>query len=197
MKLQAMMVVILLSGFPAQGQNSDAELFQNAQHLYASGKLLDAEKSFAEITRNHPANVAAQMYLGQTLFREEKFAEAIAPYEKVRSLEKGGAELSPTQHRILSDQLAMAYGISGRTADAKTLLQDSVRSDPGYPLNYYNLACVAADEDDKASVLKNLSLAFQHKDQLLPGEKMPDPASDPSFKKYAQDSDFKALLARL
>jgi cytochrome c-type biogenesis protein CcmH/NrfG len=85
MKLQAMMVVILLSGFPVQGQNSEAELFQNAQ-LYASGKLLDAEKSFAEITRDHPANVAAQMYLGQTLFREEKFAEAIAPYEKVREL---------------------------------------------------------------------------------------------------------------
>jgi hypothetical protein len=56
---------------------------------------------------------------------------------------------------------------------------------------------VAADEDDKASVLKNLSLAFQHKDQLLPGEKMPDPASDPSFRNYARDADFEALLARL
>jgi hypothetical protein len=52
---------------------------------------------------------------------------------------------------------------------------------------------VAADEDDKASVLKNLSLAFQHKDQLLPGEKMPDP----SFRNYARDADFEALLARL
>jgi hypothetical protein len=91
----------------------------------------------------------------------------------------------------------MAYGISGRTSDSKALLQESVRTDPSYPLNYYNLACVSADENDKAGVLKNLSLAFQHKDQVLPGEQMPDPASDPSFKKYAQDADFKALLTRL
>jgi predicted Zn-dependent protease len=137
------------------------------------------------------------MHLGQTLFREEKFAEAITPYEKVRSLEKGGAKLSLTQHRILGDQLAMAYGLSGRSSDAKALLQESVRTDPDYPLNYYNLACVSADENDKTGVLKNLSLAFQQKDQILPGEQMPDPASDPSFKKYAQDADFRALLERL
>jgi predicted Zn-dependent protease len=198
MKIHQLLAVIVLSAIPsAHSQKSDDEMFREAQSHYASGKLLEAETSFADIARLHPSNVAAQMYLGQTLFREEKFAEAIAPYEKVRTLEKGGVKLSQTQHRILNDQLAMAYGISGRTADAKALLQESVRTDPGYPLNYYNLACVAADENDKASVLKNLSLAFQHKEQVLTGEKMPDPASDPSFKKYAQDADFKALLARL
>jgi predicted Zn-dependent protease len=137
------------------------------------------------------------MHLGQTLFKEEKFTAAIVPYEKVRALEKAGTKLTVTQHRILADQLAMAYGISGRTSDAKALLQESVRTDPSYPLNYYNLACASADEDDKSGVLKNLSLAFQHKDQVLPGEQMPDPASDPSFKKYAQDADFRALLERL
>jgi hypothetical protein len=137
------------------------------------------------------------MYFGQTLFKEEKFAAAIIPYEIVRSLEKSGTKLTLIQHRILCDQLAMAYGINGRTSDSKTLLQESVRTDPGYPLNYYNLACVSADEDDKAGVMKNLSLAFQHKDQVLPGERMPDPGSDPSFKKYAQDADFKELLNRL
>jgi tetratricopeptide (TPR) repeat protein len=193
----ATVIAIVLSGILAHGQQPESERFQDAQRFYNSGKLTEAEKGFAEIVRDHPANIDAQMHLGQTLFREEKFAESIAPYEKVRSLEKGGAKLSLTQHRILNDQLAMAYGITGRTADAKALLQESVRTDPTYPLNYYNLACVSADEDDKAGVLKNLSLAFRHKEQLLRGEQMPDPATDPSFKKYAQDADFKALLARL
>ena len=197
MKLQAMVAIMLLGGISAHAQKTDAEMFQDAQRLYATGKLPEAEKSFTEITRDHPANVAAQMYLGQTLFKEEKFAAAIVPYEKVRALEKAGTKLTLTQHRILGDQLAMAYGISGRAADAKALLQESVRTDPGYPLNYYNLACVSADADDKAGVLKNLSLAFQHKDQVLPGEQMPDPASDPSFKKYAQDADFQSLVAHL
>ncbi len=195
--LRITVVVLSLAGTLALAQGSETEAFKNAEGLYNSGKLPEAEKSFAGIVRDHPDNIAAQMYLGQTLFREEKFAAAIVPYEKVRALEKSGTKLTLTQHRILGDQLAMAYGISGRTADSKALLQESVRTDPSYPLNYYNLACVSADEGDKAGVLKNLSLAFQHKDQVLAGEQMPDPASDPSFKKYAQDADFKALLARL
>ncbi len=181
----------------AHAQDAETDVFQNAKHLYQIGHLVEAERSFRELVNRDPSNVAAQMFLGQTLFREGKFPSAIGPYEKVRDLEKAGEKLTLTQHRILGDQLAMAYGISGRTADSKALLQDLVRADPEYPLNYYNLACVAADEGDKPGVLKNLSLAFQHKGQILKGEEMPDPASDPSFKKYAQDADFKALIARL
>jgi predicted Zn-dependent protease len=149
MKLQAIVAIMLLGGISLHAQKPEAEMLLDAQRLYDSGKFTDAEKGFAEITREHPDNIPAQMYLGQTLFKEEKFAAAVAPYEKVRSLEKSGTKLTLTQHRILNDQLAMAYGISGRTADAKALLQESVRIDPGYPLNYYNLACVAADENDK------------------------------------------------
>ncbi len=192
-----LIVAWLMMGLAVQAQKPEAELLRNAQLLYESGKLADAEKSFAEIAREHPANVAVQMHLGQTLFKEEKFVAAIVPYEKVRALEKAGTKLTLTQHRILCDQLAMAYGISGRTANSKALLQESIRTDPAYPLNYYNLACLSADEDDKAGVLKNLSLAFQHKDEVLPGEQMPDPASDSSFKKYTQDADFKELLNRI
>jgi predicted Zn-dependent protease len=197
MRLEAIMAVMLLGGLSVYAQRPEAGALRDAQRLYESGKLAEAEKGFAEITRQHPDNIVAQMYFGQTLFKEEKFAAAVVPYEKVRSLEQSGTKLTLTQHRILSDQLAMAYGISGRSADAKELLQESIRTDPGYPLNYYNLACVFADEDDKTAVLKNLSLAFQHKEEVLSGEHLPDPASDPSFKKYAQDADFKALLARL
>lgn len=188
----------LLSGAIAHAQGPGGiDALQNAKRLYQAGRLPEAEKSFREITQHDPANVTAQMYLGQTLFREQKFSDAIAPYETVRALEKSGTKLTLTQQRILGDQLAMAYGISGRTSDSKALLQESIQTDPSYPLNYYNLACAEADENDKPGVLKNLALAFQHKDQVLPGEQMPDPSTDPSFKKYAQDADFKALIARL
>jgi predicted Zn-dependent protease len=193
----ASLVVALTVGTVAQAQKPEAEALRDAQQLYESGKLAAAESEFTEIAHAYPNNVTAEMYLGQTLFREEKYAAAIAPYEKVRSLEKSGVKLTQVQHRILMDQLAMAYGINGRAADSKALLQEGVRNDPDYPLNYYNLACVAADENDKPAVLENLTLAFQHRAQVLPGEQMPDPASDPSFQKYAQDSDFKALVSRL
>jgi predicted Zn-dependent protease len=195
--LRITLVLLLQVGMLASAQSPETDTVKNAERLYNSGKWPEAERSFASIVREHPDNIAAQMYLGQTLFHEEKYAAAIAPYEKVRSFEKSGVKLTTTQHRILVDQLAMAYGISGRTADSKALLQESVRSDPDYPLNYYNLACVAADENDKPAVLKNLTLAFQHRGQVLPGEQMPDPSSDPSFQKYAQDSEFKALVNHL
>jgi predicted Zn-dependent protease len=197
-KVLALAMIVSCFGAVSEcAQTSETENLVKAKQLYASGQLAKAEKSFAEVVRHDPSNIAAEMYLGQTLFREEKFSEAIGPYEKVRTLEKAGTKLTLTQRRILGDQLAMAYGISGRTSDSKALLRELVRADPEYPLNFYNLACVAADENDKAGVLKNLSLAFQHKDQVLPGEQMPDPASDPSFRKYAEDADFKALLSRL
>lgn len=195
--LRITVVVLLLVGTLTSAQGPETDAVTKAERLYNSGKWQEAENSFASIVRDHPDNIAAQMYLGQTLFKEEKFAAAIVPYERVRTLEKSGVKLTLTQHRILGDQLAMAYGISGRTSDSKALLQESIRTDPSYPLNYYNLACVSADEDDKSGVLKNLSLAFQHKDQVLLGEQMPDPTADPSFKKYAQDADFKALIAQL
>ena len=195
--LQVAVVSLSLARTFALAQGPETDDISNARKLYNSGKWSEAEKSFTSIVRAHPDNIGAQMFLGQVLFIEQKFSAAIAPYERVRGLEKEGTKLTLTQHRILSDQLAMAYGISGRTADSKALLQESVKTDPSYPLNYYNLACVAADEKDKAGVLKNLSLAFQHKDQVLTGEQMPNPASDSSFKKYAADADFKALVARL
>jgi tetratricopeptide (TPR) repeat protein len=196
-KATTMILVIALASGSSYAQLSETEKLQAALHLYATGRLAEAEKSLKQFTRDNPSNVTAQIYLGQTFFKEGKFAEAVNPYEKVRNLEKGGVKLTLTQHRILGDQLAMAYGISGRSADAKALLNELVSSDPGYPLNFYNLACVAADENDKSAVLKNLGSAFEHQDQVLPGEKMPNPATDPSFKKYAQDADFKALLKRL
>jgi Flp pilus assembly protein TadD len=198
MKIAAIGALLWLLGVnSAHAQKSEAEMLRDARNLYASGKLSQAENTFSEITHEHPDDIAAQMYLGQTLFKEGKFAAAVVPYEKVQLLERSGTKLTLTQHRILGDQLAMAYGISGRSADAKALLQESIQTDPRYSLNYYNLACVSADEDDRAEVWKNLLLAFQHKDEALPGEKLPDPASDPSFKKYTQDADFKNLLDRL
>ena len=51
------------------------------------------------------------------------------------------AELRP--RRILTDQLAMSLGMSGKLAESRSVLDAAIASDPDYPLNYYNLACVA------------------------------------------------------
>jgi predicted Zn-dependent protease len=189
----------LLSVIPcsAQSHEPDEKQLEQARHEYSVGRFADAERDFREITKRDPSNVYAQVYFGQALFRQKKYAEAVAPYEKARALEANGRSLSTDQHRILIDQLVMAYGVSGDLKKARALLDDAIRQDPEYPLNYYNLACALAEEGDKSKALANLSLAFEHKEHVLKGEQMPDPRSDSSFQKYVRDEDFVRLVAKL
>lgn len=176
---------------------SSTRLSERALQEFRDGKYREAERDFREITKADPANVYAQVYLGQTLFKQEKYAEAVGPYEKARALENGGKELSSDQHRILVDQLVMAYGVSGQLKKAHELLDEAIAQDPEYPLNYYNLACAFAEEGNKGKMLANLDLAFQRKDHVLKGEQMPDPRSDSSFQKYVRDDDFVKLIKAL
>ncbi len=176
---------------------SSRKLAEEAQKEYVAGKFAEAERDFRELTKRDPSNTRAQVYLGQALFRQEKYAEAIAPYEKALDSERTGRRLSLEQRRILVDQLAIAYGMSGNLKKAHALLEDAIRKDPDYPLNYYNLACAFAEEGNKGAMLTNLSLAFQRKGNALRGEQMPDPRTDSSFKKYVQDEDFVKLMKKL
>jgi len=181
----------------AQGTESNQELAQQAQREFVAGDYTDAEKDFRELAKREPSNIVAVTYLGHALFEQQKYAQAIVPYEKARELEKSGTKVSETERRILTDQLVMAYGISGQLKQAHALLEEAIKQDPEYPLNYYNLACAYAEEGDKTKALTNLSLAFERKAHILKGEKMPDPRTDSSFQKYVQDPDFVQLVTKL
>jgi Tfp pilus assembly protein PilF len=156
-----------------------------------------AERDFREVVKRDPSHVFAHLYLGQTLFRQEKYAEAAASFQKTRDLQKSGKQLNATQDRILTDQLVMSYGVTGEMKKAHTLLDEAIAKDPEYPLNYYNRACAFAEEGDKSKALSNLEMAFQRKANVLKGEQMPDPRSDSSFQKYARDPDFASLMKKL
>lgn len=172
-------------------------LSERALQEFREGRYSDAERDFGEMTKADPSNIYAQVYLGQTFFKEEKYTDAVGPYEKARVLEKSGKVLSSDQNRILIDQLVMAYGISGQLKKTHELLDEAIPQDPEYPLNYYNLACAFAEEGNKAKTLVNLALAFQHKEHVLKGEQMPDPRSDSSFQKYLRDDEFVKLMKEL
>lgn len=178
----------------AYAQQSSASLAEQARQEFQAGKYSAAERDFREITMQDPWDIYAHFYLGESLFRQQKYAEATGPYEKVRELERGGKKLSAVQHRVVIDQLAIAYGVSGNSKRVHDLLEEAIRLDPEYPLNYYNLACAFAEEGDKTKMLANLSLAFRRKGNVLKGEKMPDPRSDDSFQKYVRDDDFVKLM---
>src|ERR1700675_4828419 len=64
----------------AQGSASTDELADQARREYTAAKFAEAERDFREITKRDPSSAFAQAYLGHALFRQEKYAEAVAPY---------------------------------------------------------------------------------------------------------------------
>jgi len=193
-------VILLWAATTSFGQNSarpSDDLGDRAVQEFRNNDWPAAERDFRELVKRDPSNILVNMYLGQTLFRQEHYAEAATFFQKTRDLQKDGKQLNTTQDRILTDQLVMSYGITGEMKKAHTLLDEAIGKDPEYPLNYYNRACAFAEDGDKAKALANLDLAFQRKANVLKGEQVPDPRADSSFQKYVRDSDFVNLMKKL
>ncbi|WP_141224002.1 tetratricopeptide repeat protein [Granulicella pectinivorans] len=94
------------------------------------------------------------------------------------------------QRRVLTDQLVMSYGMTEQFKKSRELATQAIQLDPEYPLNYYNLACADAEQGHAADARAHLQQAFDRKANVLPGEKMPDPARDSSFQKLKKDAAF-------
>jgi tetratricopeptide (TPR) repeat protein len=121
-----------------------------------------------------------------------------APYYK-SSLDAmpPGDPVFVTPKRIATDNLVMALGMSGDIKDSRTVAENAIRNDPGYPLNYYNLACADAEQGKAADAKLHLQQAFDRKANVLPGEHLPDPTTDDSILKLKNNKEFWAFVQTL
>ena len=62
---------------------------------------------------------------------------------------------------------------------------------------YYNLACIYAEMNDMESTMSYLKMAFKYKENVIPGESMPDPRSDDSFQRFMNNEKFRRLVESL
>ena len=141
---------LLLSAVHGLGQDAaklDA-LADRAAHEFRDNDFPAAERDFRELIKRDPENIVAQMYLGHSLFRQERYADAAVAFQKARDLQKAGKQLDKMQDRILTDQLVISYGIAGNLKKAFALLDEAIGKDPEYPMNYYNLACANAEDGE-------------------------------------------------
>jgi tetratricopeptide (TPR) repeat protein len=171
--------------------------FEKGMAAYKKQDYAGAEKSFRALVASMPDSAMAHLYLGHSIFYQERFRDSIPDYEKARDLELKSAHLELVNRRILNDQLGMAYGLSGRIEDAKKHFQTAITADPDYPLYYYNLACAEAELGDLDGALANLKQASDHRANFLPGESLPDPREDDSFKKYKGNPKFEATVKEI
>jgi tetratricopeptide (TPR) repeat protein len=134
---------------------------------------------------------------GSTYYLDRNFKKAIGPYQKALDLEKEKRTLSDTLWKVLVDNLGMSYGISGNLKKAKETFEYGISKAPDYPLFYYNLACTYGEMDEMDRAIEQLRLAFARKENMIPGEHIPDPARDSSFSRFLNNPKFQAALKEL
>ena len=113
-----------------------------------------------------------------------------APYYK-SSLDAMPSDSSyKTLRRMATNQLAMSLAMSGDLKNSRAVAAAASEADPEYPMNYYNLACVDAEQGDSRQTKIHLEQAFERRANVLPGERMPDPTKDASIVKLKKDRVF-------
>jgi hypothetical protein len=130
-------------------------------------------------------------------YLKRDYKKAIQLYSKALELEGKQATLDKNIWRVVVDNLGMSYGISGDNKKAKEVFEYGLSKDGAYPMFYYNLACAHAEMNDLDNAIKNLRLAFNYKSNVIPGERMPDPAGDDSFARFLRDPRFQKLLEEI
>lgn len=131
------------------------------------------------------------------LYLQKDYKGAIGPYSQALELEKADPKLGKPLWYVVVDNLGMSYGITGDLQKAKDTFEYGVGKDPTYPMFYYNLACTYAEMGDATEAGNYLKKAFEYKANALPGEGMPDPRTDDSFKKLMKNKNFRELAEGL
>lgn len=130
-------------------------------------------------------------------FLDGDYKRAIPPYQKALDREKQSRTLSEALWRVLVDNLGMAYGISGDLKKAKATFEYGLSKDPKYPMFHYNMACTYAEMKDMENAILYLRQAFQYKQNMIKGERFPDPWTDSSFQRFMNNDKFVNALREM
>lgn len=134
---------------------------------------------------------------GSRRFISQDYRGAIAPYEAALDMEKKLPRLSTNYWRVLVDNLAMAYGISGDLDHSEQTYDYGLSKDPTYPGFYYGMACVWAERNNMDKAMENLQKAFSFKANVIPSETVPDPRQDDSFQRFMENERFRKFVNSL
>ena len=91
----------------------------------------------------------------------------------------------------------MSYGISGDLPKAKATFEYGLSKVPKYPMFHYNLACTYAEMNDVDQTILYLQQAFQYKQNMIKGERFPNPWNDDSFQRFMKNEKFVSALKQM
>jgi hypothetical protein len=134
---------------------------------------------------------------GEDLFNAYDFDGAIGPYKQALDLEKKERKLERERWITLVNDLAKVYGLTDDLNRSREVLDYGIEQEPTYPMFYYLKACSYGLKNDETNALKNLRLAYQHKENKLKNESLPDPATDNSFKTLMERKNFEKAVEEI
>lgn len=134
--------------------------------------------------------------MGTLLFQMSKSYAAAATYYQ-RAVDTLTPDAPTSARRVMIDQLSTAYNLSGQAVRAVPVNEAAIKTDPDYPLYYYNLARADAEQGKAADAKAHLQQAFDRKAGVLPGEHLPDPTQDGSIQKLEKNKEFWAFVQTL
>jgi hypothetical protein len=163
-------------------------------------KLLDAALERFDYTSGYQPTAQDYGTMAGLFFNQAHSPQSAAPYYQ-SALDALNAPIAGydvlTMRRVLTDQLAMSYGMAGDLQRSRAVNEAAIAKDPTYPMYYYNLACADAESGDAASARTHLQQAFDRRANTLPGEKLPDPTQDDSILKLKSDKAFWTFVQSL
>jgi len=204
--LVASYLIAETQGMPVNEQNVFAFIgndhlcaeFHISKDLYkpADDKPMNAELDLFRLDADYTPESSDYFFLATLLYdKEHAIAQAAVYYQPAFDLLPDTAPL--TTRRVITDQLSMAYGISGDLKKSRAINEAAILKDPDYPFYYYNLACADAESGDATAAQTHLQQAYDRRANTLKGEHLPDPSKDDSFLKLKKDKAFWAFVQSL
>lgn len=156
--------------------------------LYLSGRNDEAIAQCTKILSLDPNSFPARRYLGLAYQQKGMYPQAIAEFQK-------GVKLSGSP--LMLALLGHAYAVSGKTADARQVLNDlrelaeSPVAESRRYVSPYTVAAIYTGLGEKDQTFKWLERAYEERDVWLMNLKV-----DPVFAKLRSDKRFQDLLTR-
>lgn len=161
--------------------------FVASSHLgwiyYLAGQNDKAIEQCKKILELDPSSFPARRYLGLAYEAKAMYPEAIAEFQT-------GVKLSGSP--LMLALLGHAYAVSGKTAEAKQVLNDLQQLQDQRYVSPYTVAAIYAGLGDQEQAFKWLETAVQERDIWLMNLKV-----DPVFAKLRSQRQFTDILARL
>jgi len=161
--------------------------FVASSHLgwiyYLSGQNDKAIEQCKKILELDPSSFPARRYLGLTYEAKGMYPEAITEFQT-------GVKLSGSP--LMLALLGHAYAVSGKTAEAKQVLNDLQQLQGQRYVSPYTVAAIHAGLGDRDEAFKWLETAVEERDIWLMNLKV-----DPVFSRLRSHRQFTDILARV